>query len=361
MLRSHKYTIAAIWSKPSLGTVKRCYSSKHIFAPYDDEEEVNRKKEQLSDDKPWDGEESVKDAVLRMIVDKYRAPLRVEGAARRNLPQPQPYPPHIMQQFAQDKSPGKKQVERERKNKAMKQNRLMNAKDAALDYSLGKKYPTTNEEGDSNVSRKEFISINDIGLLCEEKIREAKDAALDYSLGKKYPTTNEEGDSNVSRKEFISINDIGLLCEEKIREAKAKGEFDNLPGSGKPLQEDYFKNNPYLDQTEYLLNRIVQRNGAAPPWVIMQQEVDTELNSFKLQLSLVCKRCIDELKEEGRPVLKTTLVQRFNQAEKSFFEKQVSSLNSRVRSYNVMCPSPVRKQLLELDKELASVMEKYVK
>ncbi|ORE17421.1 hypothetical protein BCV71DRAFT_256140 [Rhizopus microsporus] len=312
---SHKYTIAAIWSKPSLGTVKRCYSSKHIFAPYDDEEEVNRKKEQLSDDKPWDGEESVKDAVLRMIVDKYRAPLRVEGAARRNLPQPQPYPPHIMQQFAQDKSPGKKQVERERKNKAMKQNRLMNA----------------------------------------------KDAALDYSLGKKYPTTNEEGDSNVSRKEFISINDIGLLCEEKIREAKAKGEFDNLPGSGKPLQEDYFKNNPYLDQTEYLLNRIVQRNGAAPPWVIMQQEVDTELNSFKLQLSLVCKRCIDELKEEGRPVLKTTLVQRFNQAEKSFFEKQVSSLNSRVRSYNVMCPSPVRKQLLELDKELASVMEKYVK
>lgn len=315
MLRSHKYTIAAIWSKPSLGTVKRCYSSKHIFAPYDDEEEVNRKKEQLSDDKPWDGEESVKDAVLRMIVDKYRAPLRVEGAARRNLPQPQPYPPHIMQQFAQDKSPGKKQAERERKNKAMKQNRLMNA----------------------------------------------KDAALDYSLGKKYPTTNEEGDSNVSRKEFISINDIGLLCEEKIREAKAKGEFDNLPGSGKPLQEDYFKNNPYLDQTEYLLNRIVQRNGAAPPWVIMQQEVDTELNSFKLQLSLVCKRCIDELKEEGRPVLKTTLVQRFNQAEKSFFEKQVSSLNSRVRSYNVMCPSPVRKQLLELDKELASVMEKYVK
>lgn len=315
MLRSHKYTIAAIWSKPSLRTVKRCYSSKHIFAPYDDEKEVNRKKEQLSDDKPWDGEESVKDAVLRMIVDKYRAPLRVEGAARRNLPQPQPYPPHIMQQFAQDKSPGKKQVERERKNKAMKQNRLMNA----------------------------------------------KDAALDYSLGKKYPTTNEEGDSNVSRKEFISINDIGLLCEEKIREAKAKGEFDNLPGSGKPLQEDYFKNNPYLDQTEYLLNRIVQRNGAAPPWVIMQQEVDTELNSFKLQLSSVCKRCIDELKEEGRPVLKTTLVQRFNQAEKSFFEKQVSSLNSRVRSYNVMCPSPVRKQLLELDKELASVMEKYVK
>ncbi|PHZ09003.1 uncharacterized protein RHIMIDRAFT_181092, partial [Rhizopus microsporus ATCC 52813] len=132
-------------------------------------------------------------------------------------------PPHIMQQFAQDKSPGRKQVERERKNKAMKQNRLMNAKDAALDYSLGKKYPTTDEE-----------------------------------------------DSNVSRKEFISINDIGLLCEEKIREAKAKGEFDNLPGSGKPLQEDYFKNNPYLDQTEYLLNRIVQRNGAAPPWVIMQ-------------------------------------------------------------------------------------------
>ncbi|CEG77023.1 Putative Phosphoribosylaminoimidazolecarboxamide formyltransferase/IMP cyclohydrolase [Rhizopus microsporus] len=220
MLRSHKYTIAAIWSKPSLRAVKRCYNSKHIFAPYDDEEEVNKKKEQLSDDKPWDGEESVKDAVLRMIVDKYRAPLRVEGAARRNLPQPQPYPPHIMQQFAQDKSPGRKQVERERKNKAMKQTRLMNAKDAALDYSLGKKYPTT-----------------------------------------------DEGDSNVSRKEFISINDIGLLCEEKIREAKAKGEFDNLPGSGKPLQEDYFKNNPYLDQTEYLLNRIVQRNGAAPPWM----------------------------------------------------------------------------------------------
>ena len=38
--------------------------------------------------------------------------------------------------------------------------------------------------------------------------------------------------------------------------------------------------NPFIGREEFLMNRIVQRNGAAPPWV--------ELQAGKLSHSYVC-------------------------------------------------------------------------
>ncbi|KAI8979491.1 hypothetical protein BDF20DRAFT_787447, partial [Mycotypha africana] len=150
-----------------------------------------------------------------------------------------------------------------------------------------------------------------------------------------------------------SIEELGVLSDARIRAARAKGEFDNLPGRGKPLKEDPLINNPFVDRTEYFLNRIIQRNGAAPPWVIMQQEVDTEVSSLRSQLNSALKRCANEVKDRSNATLsKDSLFKQFEQLEKPYFSKEVNRINLRVRSYNVMCPEPVRKPLLEFEKEL---------
>lgn len=39
---------------------------------------------------------------------------------------------------------------------------------------------------------------------------------------------------------------------------------------GKPLARAQEELNPFIGRDEYLMNRIVQRNGAAPPWVEVQ-------------------------------------------------------------------------------------------
>jgi hypothetical protein len=313
----------------TLVTARRNYTGKSIFDP-DDEDEKRAKKQQLPDDKPWDGEEPVNYSVLRMIMDKYRAPLRVEGAARRNIPQPQSnYIPAASQK--EEKSSQKKKVEREVKAREMKQNRIMNAKDAAFYYSFERKYPAARDE-------KNHIGDN------VSKSTTKKD--IDW----------EDWDLQETH---ISINDMGVLPDEMIRPARARGVFDDLPGRGKPLEEDPLINNPFVDRTEYYLNRIIQRNGAAPPWVMMQQEVDTDISTLRSQMNSAIKRCLDEIKANNNSINKSSLLKGFESLEKSYFAKELGRVNMRVRSYNVMCPVPVRKQLLELDKQLKSLIEKH--
>jgi len=57
------------------------------------------------------------------------------------------------------------------------------------------------------------------------------------------------------------------LINAKIAEAEARGEFDNLPGAGKPL--------PDCDDPENaLLNRVVQESGGVPEFVLLGRELE---------------------------------------------------------------------------------------
>ncbi len=56
------------------------------------------------------------------------------------------------------------------------------------------------------------------------------------------------------------------LIDARIRAAEAAGEFDNLPGAGKPL--------PRVEDPENaVLNRILRENGAEPEFVSLSREL----------------------------------------------------------------------------------------
>jgi hypothetical protein len=92
---------------------------------------------------------------------------------------------------------------------------------------------------------------------------------------------------------------------------------------------------------------------------MMQQEVDTEVTTIRSQMNSAIKRCMEEKKQHADSTEKRSLLKQFNSIEKSFFEKEVNRLNMKLRSYNVMCPEPVRKKLLKLDEELQFVIRKH--
>lgn len=56
------------------------------------------------------------------------------------------------------------------------------------------------------------------------------------------------------------------LITQRIREAEAAGEFDNLPGAGKPLP-------PEDDPENALINRLIRENGAVPEFVSLGREL----------------------------------------------------------------------------------------
>lgn len=67
------------------------------------------------------------------------------------------------------------------------------------------------------------------------------------------------------------MDHIEKLVEEKIKEAMEKGEFDNLPGKGKPLDlREYFKTPAELRIAYDLL----KNSGMVPPEISLKKEID---------------------------------------------------------------------------------------
>src|SRR5260370_35326981 len=60
--------------------------------------------------------------------------------------------------------------------------------------------------------------------------------------------------------------------EEQIREAQVRGEFDNLPGSGKPLDLD---SNQFAGD-KALAYSMLKQNGFAPPEIELAKEIRSE-------------------------------------------------------------------------------------
>ena len=46
------------------------------------------------------------------------------------------------------------------------------------------------------------------------------------------------------------------LVEDLIQEAMSRGEFNDLPGTGKPLKEDISMQNPHIDFITYKMNEV---------------------------------------------------------------------------------------------------------
>lgn len=55
--------------------------------------------------------------------------------------------------------------------------------------------------------------------------------------------------------------------------ARLQGQFKALKGRGRPLEQTVEERNPFIAREEFLMNRIVQRNEAAPAWIELQRGV----------------------------------------------------------------------------------------
>lgn len=64
---------------------------------------------------------------------------------------------------------------------------------------------------------------------------------------------------------------IGLLAERKILAAIEDGEFDNLPGKGKPLPPDISTTVPAAERVGY---RLLKNAGLLPPEMAIKKEID---------------------------------------------------------------------------------------
>ncbi|CAG8584728.1 3863_t:CDS:2 [Gigaspora margarita] len=267
-------------------------------------------------DVPWTGEEDLKDTVLRMIVDKY-PPMKVKRESVKDY-----IDAHNL------KPQHKNNWDNSFNNYSMTNGSILKSKRNvnSFDNKLQSKKEKVEKAREKNQSR----------------IINAREAATDYAIGKKHSDHNEQ------KKEILprSIKAWDSIVEQRIQEAIAEGKFKNLPYNGKPLPLDQNEKNPYLDRTEFLMNRLVQRQGAAPAWIESQQDVDREISLFRQRMLESWLRYAN-----SRKISLHLRDLGWEKMQRSYYEKAIEKLNSKLRSYNIIAPYSVRKCYLSLDEE----------
>lgn len=134
--------------------------------------------------------------------------------------------------------------------------------------------------------------------------------------------------------------------EEQIRRAMEDGQFDHLPGEGKPLHLD---ENPFEDPAWRLAHHLLRSNGFSLPWIERRREIEANLDEARSTLRQAFANWQDG-KACREPA--THGNEEWHRAIKSFCQR-IADLNKQILSYNLEAPSPrFHLRLLNPDREL---------
>ncbi len=198
---------------------------------------ASRHTRDLTTAEPWTGTESIHDASLRMLNDAHK-PMRLGR------------PPRI---------PGVKPPQTvdtgHKRNKEGRGLRLANARDRSSVYMS------------------------------------AKDAAAEAEREKRFQELKERFEPHARIIVPDTIQGLASLANKRIEDAIARGQFKNIPrGRGKNVERDHNASSPFIDTTEYFMNKIIQKQEIVPPWIEKQQEVTSAANKFRTRLRADWKR-----------------------------------------------------------------------
>lgn len=146
------------------------------------------------------------------------------------------------------------------------------------------------------------------------------------------------------------------LIDQQIQEAYERGEFNNLPGTGKPLR---FDEERFVPPDLRLAYKIMKDHEVLPPWIAEGQEIDALLERMQkrlhraqrshqqMQQSLGQRRDINSVRRR----LDADDEWKMAQAE---FLRGIEELNRRILAFNLKVPaSHLTRNLLNGAQELA--------
>jgi DnaJ family protein C protein 28 len=137
------------------------------------------------------------------------------------------------------------------------------------------------------------------------------------------------------------VKDRESWIERKIREAQDRGEFDNLPGKGKPLD---LTPNPYARDQEMAF-KILKDAGCAPEWIELDKAIRSKLERALTALRRQRRWRETRLSELADRSDRWTTVER-ERAWASWrtaigsFEEEVKAINKEIADLNLKVPSP---------------------
>lgn len=160
---------------------------------------------------------------------------------------------------------------------------------------------------------------------------------------------NAHEEEQTRRVNKLSGKQYQHYIEEQIQEAVARGEFDNLPGTGKPLNLE----DDALAGDKTPAYRLLKQNGYAPPEIELLKEIRREnerveqlLNRLRVQARDLRARRVPPFPSEKRA---------YNDAvEKAAtaYEEKLRALNRKILTLNLSVPTTMHMAFLEVEKKV---------
>lgn len=229
---------------------------------------------------PWRGSESDVNLTHRMLQDTYK-PLKTSQGSKPKLGVTGiggniPLPKMTNDKFG--RAPSRKDISA----------RLSLAREKSLDYEIHHKRTLDKSKSQSPVHSTK------------------KESSFDKEDG-----SSDDGPSfrELYRDRFLgpstfaaNLSAINSLASQRIEDAMARGEFDGIKrGVNAPtslestvavgnsdktkIVKDHNVSSPYIDTTEYFLNKIIKQQGAAPIWIDKQGSLKSQIEKFRNELA----------------------------------------------------------------------------
>ena len=139
------------------------------------------------------------------------------------------------------------------------------------------------------------------------------------------------------------------LVDQKIREAMEQGEFDDLAGSGEPIDTSV---NPFEDPEMRLAHRMLRNAGFAPSWIEERKNIDAELEIARNQLARAWT-----IRENSRGTEHERGAQARWEKALTSFRTQAAELNRRIAAWNLKIPAAgFQRRLIDIEEQVGQVV-----
>jgi DnaJ family protein C protein 28 len=144
-------------------------------------------------------------------------------------------------------------------------------------------------------------------------------------------------------------NEFSRSLDEQIRRAIEEGQFDDLPGKGKPLD---LSQNPHEDPSWRMAFNMLRSSGYTLPWIETRKEIEADFEEVNNSLARSWAWRGLAL-EQNQPY---TLVEDEWQRALKYFKEKIKSLNKRIFVYNLKVPSDqFKRRIINPDVEIAKI------
>lgn len=169
----------------------------------------------------------------------------------------------------------------------------------------------------------------------------ARDKVADY---------REQSEDAAEKKSAApTMDEWNTIISQRIEEAMRRGEFDNLPGRGKPQR---IQREPFVPEDQQMAFRLLQHNDLTPDWIAERKEVLRLKERFQEQVQAIAPEALirwhaTQDAKRRQEVLATW------QRWLSRWETEIQEINRRIQNLNLKQPiSHLEVIKLRLDDEL---------